>query len=96
MVANQLDLHSLTPNDSVIAIFCVAIALLAVMGVRHFKDNHYFKYFAVSFSFFFISTAASILKSLDPGPLGLVENITLIFSALPVVLAALRFRRAEP
>ncbi len=95
MVANQFDLQSLTPNDSVIAIFCVAMALLAVMGIRHLKDNHYFKYFAASFSFFFISTAASIVKSLNPGFLGLVEDLTLMFAALSVVLAALRFRRAE-
>ncbi len=95
MVANQLDLNSLTPNDSVIAIFCIAIALLAVMSIRQLRDNHYFKYFAASFGFFFISTAASTLKSLNPVFLGLAEDVTLSFAALSVVLAALRFRRTE-
>lgn len=96
MVASQLSLHSLAPNDSVIAIFCVSIALLvAAIGVRDLKDNYYFKYFAASFSLFFVSTAASILKSLDPRPIGLLEDIALLLSVFSIVLAAWRFRRAE-
>ncbi|MBE0446976.1 MAG: hypothetical protein IBX64_02530 [Actinobacteria bacterium] len=93
MELNQLNSFDLAPNDEVIATFCIAISLLAAIGVRYLKENPYFRYFAASFSFFFISTAASALKSLDPVPLEFIEHITLLLSALPITMAAYRYRK---
>jgi len=92
---SYLSAIGLAPNDEVIAIFCIAISLLALFGARNLRNEPYLLYLAASLGFFFISTAASVLKSLHPVTFELIEHIALLFSAVSIILAAHRYRKVE-
>ena len=93
MKTEQLNTIVLAPNDDIIAVFCIAIAILAILSTLFLKENPYFKFFALSFSMFFVSTAASILKSLQPAAMQAVEHTTLLAAAASLALAAYNYRQ---
>lgn len=93
MGLNNLGTISMTTNDIVIAVFCIAASALALIGVWRLRENPYLKYLAASFSFFFISTAASVLRLLNPDLMILIESVALLISALSITLVAYRYRK---
>jgi len=92
MVIDHINYIEHISNDIVIAIFCVSIAILVLVGANQLKSNQLFKYFALSMSFFFISNAASILKSFAPSALEMVEHFTLFLSAIAIAIAIVPLR----
>jgi len=95
MVISQTNYIENISNDIVIAIFCVAIAVLVLIGANQLKSNPLFKYFALSMAFFFVSNAASVLKSFAPSVLEIVEHFTLFLSAAAIAMASLRLRKEK-
>jgi hypothetical protein len=93
MEHGQLNSIGLASNDGVIAAFCIAISLLVAIGAQHLKGSPYFRCFAASLSFFLILTAASVLKSLAPKYLGLVEHIAILLSTLSITTVAYKYRK---
>jgi hypothetical protein len=93
MKTEQLNTIVLAPNDDIIAVFCIAIAILAILSTLFLKENPYYKFFALSLSMFFFSTAASVLKSLQPISMQAVEHITLLAAAASLALAAYNYRQ---
>lgn len=91
MKTAQLETVILAPNDDIIALFCIAIAVMALLSTLFLKENPYFKFFALSFSMFFVSTAASTLKSLQPVMLQGIEHFTLLIAAASLFAAAYRY-----
>lgn len=95
MVVNHINYIEHISNDIVIAIFCVSIAVLVIIGANHLKNNPLFKYFALSMAFFFISNAASVLKSFAPSALEMVEHFTLFLSAIAIAIVPLMLRKEK-
>lgn len=93
MRLNDLAAISMTPNDVAIAIFCIAVSALAFIGAWRLRENPYLKYLAASFSFFFISTAANVLRLLNPDLMKLIESVALLISASSITLVAYRYRK---
>jgi len=87
---NYVDLKAL---DQATAIFYAVVSIVVLSGVRYLKANAYFKYFAVSLSLVFISTAAYTLNPLAPRQFASIEYAVLLLSMIPIVLAAYKYRR---
>lgn len=93
MRLNNLGSINVSPNDIVIAVFCIAVSALALIGVWRLRENPYLKYLATSFSFFFISSGASLLRRFNPELIILIESVALLISALSITLIAYRYRK---
>ncbi|MCL6471396.1 MAG: hypothetical protein K6T91_01080 [Firmicutes bacterium] len=90
----HLNFKGITTSDEVLVIFCLALAFLVAISASRMVLNRCPKYFAASFCFFFISTAADILKPVNPSILKIIESTSLVFSALPLLFVAHWLRKA--